>query len=242
MRPRLEAVFFGDGQYPRLARALALSAQRHCPGWDVNVRRIDPHVRAASGNEADAANHHKLCEWRRLVEGAHDGARILLVDADTFVTAPLDSLWEREFDLAYTVRDASRSRFPLNAGVVAVRVGPATRRFMDAWSERDAAFLRDIEARGPWRQRYGGQNQASLGAILESGLAAALGLKVATLPCLEWNAEDTSWERFNPAVTKIVHVKGALRMAVFGIASSQHVRPLARMWRDLDTQLTEAVA
>ena len=234
MSRRLESVFFGSGQYPRLARVLEHTARRHSPGWEVRVRRVDPGaLRAASGSQSHADNAWKLRCWRDIVAQVDIGAELLLVDVDTFVTGPLDPLWDLEFDVAYTAR--SEARFPLNAGVLAARVGPGARRFFDAWVELDSAFLRDAEAHRPWRQRYGGMNQASLGALLEGGAAGA---RVVALPCAVWNCEDTCWERFDPAATRIVHVKSALRMAVFGIASAPRVRKLARLWLELEREVT----
>ena len=43
--PRLVSCYFGSGaagQWPRLARVLELSARRHCPEWQVDVRAIVP--------------------------------------------------------------------------------------------------------------------------------------------------------------------------------------------------------
>lgn len=242
MRPRLEAVWFRSTshQYQRLARVLEHTARRHCRDWEIAVRQVDPPTeRASTGSGADAANHRKLAEWAAAATRAPEGARLLLVDADTFVAGPLDDLWDRDFDLAYTVRTASR--FPLNGGVVALRVGQGTRAFLAGWLEQDRLFLRDSAARRPWRARYGGQNQAALGAVLEGGLAGSLGLRVAELPCRVWNCEDTSWARFGPE-TRIVHVKSALRMTAFGLASFPAVRPLARMWRELEAEASEAAA
>lgn len=237
-RPRLESVYFGEGQYPRLARVLDYTARTHCPGWDVRVRRLDGHtLRAASGSESHAHNHHKLQAWCAAVRDAPHGTPILLVDTDTFVVAPLDPLWDTPFAFAYTVRAASK--YPLNGGVVAVRAGHASRALMEAWLEKDALFLRDAEAHRPWRMKYGGINQASLGAVLETGGVSDHALVVG-LPCLEWNCEDTCWERFGPA-TRVVHVKSALRMAVFGIASAARLRPLVAAWRRAE-QAAEAEA
>jgi hypothetical protein len=235
VRPALCSVYFGDrtGQYPRLAAVLAHTARVHCPAWDVTVREIQPPTaRAATGSTSHAANHHKLIEWAHAVRDAQDGQRLVLVDADTFITGPLDPLWDLPFDFAYTTREAAR--YPLNAGVIAVRVGPAVRRWMEAWLAVDAAFLRDAADGFPWRQRYGGQNQASLGATLESGLIDDLGLTVAALPCREWNCEDSAWAEFDPTLTKIVHVKSALRMDAFDKHRSPHTRQLAVMWKALD--------
>lgn len=243
MRPRLFSVYFGGPatQYPRLAAVLRLTAQRHAPDWDIDVERIEPpSFRAASGNESDAANHWKLQHWTRAVMQSPDGARLLLVDADTFVTGALDALWDHAFDVAYTARPEG-ARYPLNAGVVAVRVSDDSRAFVAEWLAHDALFLKDREAHRAWRKKYGGMNQASLGAVLESGVAARLGLDVAALPCAIWNAEDTAWETVGPE-TRIVHVKSALRMMVFGMLSQARLRPLARMWKDLDAEAQAAGA
>lgn len=241
MRPRLFSVWFhgASDQYERLSRVLALTARRHCPTWDIDVRQIPEHtLRSASGNASDGDNHWKLQHWAAAVRDAPDGAQILLLDADTFVTAPLDPLWDHAFDVAYTARDASR--YPLNAGVIAVRVSPAARAFMHLWLAQDAALMRNRDAHRAWRQKYGGMNQASLGAVMEEAVPLMDGFRLRALPCVHWNAEDTAWARFGPE-TRIVHVKSALRMTAFAMASFPKVRALARMWRDLDAEAQSSV-
>jgi len=178
------------------------------------------------------ANAYKLELWAELVRTAPDGSRILLIDADTFVSGCLDPLWGEEFDVAYTGRDASP--FPLNAGVIAIRAGAPARAFMREWSRLDLRLLRDSALHGLWRRKYGGINQAALGWLLESGGAETSGARVLRLPCLVWNCEDTSWSAFDPAVTKVVHVKSALRMAALGVHVTHALRPLARVWCALD--------
>ena len=235
--PRFESVWFhGDShQYSRLARVLEHTVREHCPGWYVNVTEVEPTaVRGPSGTQSHADNSWKLGHWARFVVEAPDGARLLLTDVDMFVTRDLDPLWDVDFDIAYTVRPAD-CRLPLNGGVVAVRVSPMTRAFMEAWLATDRQFLADPEEHRPWRKKFGGMNQASFGRML----ASPGGVKFAALPCLEWNCEDSSWVDFDPEVTRIVHVKSALRMAVFGIGPrARKVKPLARMWSDLDKTLT----
>ena len=235
--PRFESVWFRGNslQYPRLARVLEHTARKHCPGWYVNVTEVEPTaVKGPSGTQSHADNSWKLGYWARLVTDAPEGARLLLADVDTFVVRNLDVLWTKDFDVAYTVRPAS-CRLPLNGGVVAVRVSELTRDFMRAWLATDRRFLADPEEHRPWRKRYGGMNQSSFGYMLTS----PGGVKFAALPCLEWNCEDSSWVDFDSEVTRIVHVKSALRMAVFGIGPrARKVKPLARMWRDLDKTLT----
>ncbi len=231
------AWFDGDSrQYPRLARVLEHTARRHCPGWRVDVRKIGEPSEHGRLGRFQGDNHRKLEEWARAVDEAPDGSGVLLLDADTFVNAPLDDLWSLDFDVAYTVRPAG-ARLPINAGVVAVRTGDLSRRFMRAWLATDAWFLRDVEAQKPWRKRYGGQNQSSLGYALESLRGFEEQFRALALPCEEWNCEDLCWRSYAPS-TRIVHVKSALRMSIFnlGVSGDPAVRRLADEWRRLERE------
>lgn len=232
----LHCVWFGDEQYRRLARVLDKTARRWCPGWRVEVREVQsppPGLQSASGAQAHADNHHKLRYWEEAVRTEREGTNLLLLDADTFVNAPLDPLWDYAFDFAYTERPAG-TKFPLNAGVVAVRCNAEGRAFMHTWLRADEILFRDRDLHYTWKKRYGGMNQASLGLVLESLRTASDPPRVAALPCREWNCEDTGWKDFGPG-TRIVHVKSALRMTVFGTGFVQSTQPLARTWRDLET-------
>jgi len=242
--PRLVSVWFtgtgGGTEFQRMAAVLEHTARRHNPGWDVRVQAVPPTtVRAATGSESHAANWHKLRLWRDAVLAAPEGAPVLLVDADTFVTGPLDPLWEIPFDVAFTARKAAR--FPLNGGVVAVRATVAGKRFMQRWAEVDDQFLHDTPAAAPWRRVYGGYNQASLGCML----ASPEGARVVGVPCLVWNCEDTCWDQFDPAVTRVVHVKSALRMRIFGhpnicMKATKGVQGLAGLWAQEERGLVSA--
>ena len=210
----------------KLAAVLRYTAKLFNPGWTVDVRKLQPtRLQSKSGSQSFADNHYKLAEWERVVREAPDGERLLLVDADTFVTGALDSLWDLDFSVAYTYR-RSVERFPLNGGVVAVRVGAEARRFFAAWLAKDEALFYDEAAHEPLRRKYGGMNQSSLGALLDAGEFALL-----PIPCEVWNCEDTSWSVFDPERTKLVHVKSALRLAVFDIAINDAVRRLAKLWK-----------
>lgn len=243
MRPRLVACSFGEGfaqQYPRMARVLAHTARIHCPAWDVDVQVLEaPSLRRPGPySEGEVANVLKMRHWVEAVRRAPDGTGLALVDADTVILRPLEPVWDQAFDVAYTVR--TTSRLPLNAGVVFVRTTPNGRAFVDTWmaeAERMADGTTDGIARWrEYRRRYGGMSQAAFGAVLESPVAGAT--RVLRLNCLEWNCEDTSWRTFDPAVTRIVHVKSELRDAIFNVGpvgpSVRALKPLAMLWRRLE--------
>lgn len=228
--PVLFSCHFGGGQFTELARVLAWTAARHCPLWQRRVVCISGHtMRAAEGAYAD--NTHKLDRWNEFVQLQPEGTRILLIDADTFISRSLDAIWDRDFDIAYTVRPAGY-KLPLNGGVLFLRVNARSKAFIAAWAEANRRMLIDRPFHMKWRKRYGGINQAALGCVLTT---AAHGLAIEPLPCLEWNCEDSGWESFDPEVTRIVHVKSRLRLVVFNMRGpTPAVRRVAKLWRALD--------
>ena len=242
--PVLAAAYFGSGaagdQYGRLARVLEYTASVHCPDWTIRVERLTAPASytSALGVVSHVTNSQKLEWWRSVVLDAEDGDRVLLIDADMMITRPLDPVWAIPFDLAYTYRQ--EGRLPLNGGVVFVRVSPAARRFVDRWFAVNQRFLANADEHRKWRSKYAGINQAAFGYMLER--ERDHGLELARLTCHEWNSENTTWAKFDPAVTRIVHMKSGLRRALFtalAINRREHVR-LVRLWHELEANALEA--
>lgn len=200
------------GQFSRLAPVLAHSAAVHCPDWQIVVEKLErpKGLTSAMGVSAHEDNTHKLERWRSIVDQAPDGTSLLLIDTDTVILRQLDDVWTHGFDVAYTTKPAD-SRFPLNGGVLFMRVNDRSRAFVHAWARQNRTFLEDRRYKGSAdRRKFGGINQAALGAVLRDASAA---VHVLALPCTEWNCEDESWEKFGPQ-TRILHVKSGLRREV----------------------------
>lgn len=241
LRPaRLECVFFdGDASiYARMARVLRYTARQHCPRWSVSVRMVEPPpLKVASPKRFFVVNAQKLGQWWRTVIQAPIGDRILLIDSDTFIVHPIDDIWDHDFDVAYTVRDFV---FPLNGGVVFLRVNARTKAFITQWWRETELMLREPDRHWEWARKFGGLTQASLGAVIST----AEHVNLLTVPCSVWNSEDSSWSEFAPGVTRIVHVKSALRWRVFGTPvpkGEQHsmdpnVFALADRWHALERE------
>jgi len=191
--------------------------------------------------QSHVTNSQKLEWWRGVVAAAEDGDRVLLIDADMMITRPLADVWDRPFDLAYTIRE--EGRLPLNGGVVFVRVSPASRRFVDRWFAVNQRFLANANEHRHWRTKYAGINQAAFGYMLERETDPAIvGLELARLTCHEWNAENTAWAKFDPKITRIVHLKSGLRRALFGMpARREHVRLIA-LWHSLEAEANAAAS
>jgi hypothetical protein len=231
MTPQMFACYFG-ARYARLTRMLAASATRHCPKWDLRLVEVP----------AIGALETKLTHWARAVDEAPDGTLLLLIDADLVILHPLDDLWDSPFDVAYTARDRRWSPWPNNAGVIAVRVSDGVRAFMWAWERRTLELVRTSgPTRKAWLARFGAVDQAALDEQLKT-----TALTVHTLSCLEWNCEDSSWAHFNTTRTRILHIKGALREALFGDQvrprRAEAVTPLLARWRALEAELSAVAA
>jgi hypothetical protein len=253
--PRIVAVSFGpsdggwseDGgtRYSRLTRVLAHTAAVHCREWDRQIAHLGSlpsTLTSAKGNPSHIWNTQKLHAWVEAVDEAADGDRVLLMDTDMFITRPLDPLWDRAFDIAYTARRHShrQAKFPHNGGVLAVRVSPQSRRFMAMWRAINDAFLGDVRQHQAWWPQYQGINQSAFGCLMETGGHEC---HVIGLRCLEWNCENSEWASFDPQTTRIVHVKSKLRRALFNIPNPRDGVVSARlvaMWRGLEAQAMRA--
>lgn len=245
--PILFATFFeGAGPnaafYHRMARVLDYTARKHCPEWSIEVKRIANAGHQYGDNHSLASNTHKLDHWNRRIQASQDGDRALLIDGDMMIVRNLDPIWDLEFDVAYTVK---KSKLPFNGGVLFLRVSDRTKRFMQAYWDRNVEFLGNPAKHAPFRSKFAGMNQAAFGSLLEQ-IEPLYRCKLLGVQCAEWNAEQSVWPNYNPELARIVHVKSALRKALFGRTEcvDDFLRPLMKIWRDYEQEalLTEVAA
>lgn len=236
MTPRLVA-FYDGKDYARMARVLAHTAAVHCPHWDRQIADVALFTeRETTVEQRVRLDNHKLLRWVEAVERAPDGTPFLLIDCDVMILRPLDDIWARPFDVAYTARDPRHSPIPLNGGVVFARATDPARRFLRAWYESTKPYKCDPKL---WvaARKYGACDQAGLVQLLKKPHPETT---VIALPCQEWNCEDSEWKHFDPAKTRLVHIKGALRQAVLGQKMNEKwrgiVSPLAQRWKTLEQE------
>lgn len=240
--PRLYSCYFTGTKdvdirhWSALAKVLTYTAEKHCAQWTRTIEAITPeHVTSAIGRISHVYNTQKLEWWCDFVAHAAIGDRVLLIDADTAILRQLDDIWEREFDVAYTIRDRSGSKLPINGGVVFIRVNERSKAFVEAWRAENRRMLLDKN----WRMNYGeygGINQASWMTLVKRKDA---GVRALQLHCREWNCEDSTWRTFDPLRTRILHIKSELKRGVFAGQNQRvqpHLRVLVSRWRHLEEQ------
>ncbi len=225
---QIVSVVFGKPVYHRLARVWEWSTRRHHP--DATVKLVDV---GGETQDHQSNNEYKLTKWARIVEETDDD--LILMDSDMLVLGDISHVFEQEFDVCYTKR--TRSGMPLNGGVLFVRpYNPGVREMFRDWLKVDAGVRRGkYKEYKKWITKYGGQNQASFGYMLDKCL---LNIRVAHVPCTSYNCCQEEW-RFVDDSTRVIHVKSSLRKSVQR-GSTQARRKLQKalsLWYEAENQM-----
>jgi len=177
----------------------------------------------ARGKQIDS-NHEKLKVWARLLEESDED--IIFLDTDIYCLRDFRYGMKRVKHIGLTYR-APGQGFPINGGVVFVRNNPESKEFFQEWIAADKHLYNNPEDHAPWRLKYAGINQSSLGYIMEE---KGLSKLVTKLRCQEFNCVEpwTSWRQSN-----LIHIKGRLRRAWQGalMGQSPNVKAAAKFLR-----------
>jgi hypothetical protein len=169
---RLETVVFPTSKlyrYRRMVDVLRLSVAENSPATGLTVRcpeNADREVFSVARHKCNRVwieNCRKAKHHAQIIRESEPGELLCMIDADTMVLRPLDSLEQSGFDIAYTTRPAG-SQWRLNSGVYFVRVSEATRAFCDQWEQVCLTMLADEQLHHEWRVQhaYGGIHQAGV--------------------------------------------------------------------------------
>ena len=232
---RVVTVGYGE-PFETLLSVMRHSLRKTNPTARLDVVPVGPHVMPSGYPEHAESNVNKMRAWVHAVVSAKDGEKLLLADCDLMFLGEINSAFDQDFDVAYTVRPG---KLALNAGALFVRANAKSRAFVRRWYMEATWILQQDPQRIQQEvMRFGGVSQASLMHALEGPLGATVGF--ASLPCSRWNSVDQTWADFDPATTRIIHVKGRLRRLVLGPTSpDQHevLGPLMRLWRGLHEEV-----
>lgn len=242
---RLETVLFDSvSSYGRMAKVLARTVAKHSPetpltihtkkGYDSELTRI---ACSYVWNKTSYLDNARKTKYHHdIIQEARNGDEICLIDCDTFVLRPLDALGRMDFDIAVTTR--VRTRYPVNTGVVFVRVSEQTKHWYIRWYEMVRELMRNKVLIMKTHPKYGGINQCALGLLREQTHA----LSIRSLDCKEWNLTSDLYHEFNPDVTRIVHIQGQLRQRIIhkSPVGNHKVVQMEKMWRSYETESSTA--
>lgn len=198
--------------YAKLLEVFEKSIRRHMPRVEIRSVKVDPPNHLGAVKIPFLSNTYKLQIWAREIEQAvADGVEVCLADCDMLCTGDCRSVFDRDFDIAYTARD-DHTNIPVNGGILFVKPTDASVRFFRKWAEIDDMMYKDWAFHQNWRVKYAGMNQASFGYLLEKS-AEVPGVKLIDLPTTTYNAVNTDWARLHSG-TVFIHVKSQLRKMV----------------------------
>ena len=172
-------------------------------------------------------NSMKLEKWNEIVR---DAVRpVLLLDADMVCLRSLEGAFDAVEHVGITWRDERwPSASPLNGGCVYVNPTKWAKAFFELWVKVDARVLRDQGFARRYKQKWAGQNQAALGAMIETGKAE----KLSRLECQDLNLCEP-WAELDRA--RIVHVKGRMISMLWGgiLPKTDREKAAVSAWREV---------
>jgi len=200
------------GKYKILYEALKKSIEVNCPGAKLHSINVPApsNPRAFKGL---TSNTVKLDYWIKALEEL-DEEHFIFIDCDMIVLKDMEHVFEKDFDICYTIRD---SVFPINGGVVFVKKNERSIDFIKRWQVINDKMYTDRAFHQVWRDKYAGINQAAFGYMIEKDPGEA---KLETVHCMQYNCTDEGWGRIGDDCHAI-HYKGKLRDAVL------RLRPVA---------------
>lgn len=197
-----------NDRYAKLEQTFRKSVEVNCPGTELTIARIEA-PKATKRKIGLTSNWHKFKRWVEFVDAQQDGEHVILMDVDMLVLGDLRPAFRESFDIGITRRTSAN--WPYNGGVVFVKVSNLTRGFIKRWGEIDEQMYRDERFHAPYSAKYKGQNQSSLGWMVEHDESC----KIKEFPCAVWNACNEDWKAFGNH-TKVLHLKSTLRLVALG--------------------------
>ena len=215
-------------QDSRLVRALRNSVAANMPAALFRISKPDP---------PDRKDHHrfvpKVRAWDAGVAALAPGEEMMLIDADCVVLQDPSAVFDREFDIAITVRPGPTC---YNTGVMFIRGTEAAQRFMSRWLESTAWIARQADRVARARAEWAGADQASLAEVLADMRGK---VRVERLPCVRWNCcEPAMFDQINEQ-TKILHLKGKYHRDVLVGGEPGGCKVAGDAWRRFDSDPAE---
>jgi hypothetical protein len=152
----------------------------------------------------------KMNLWNQIVNRTEDGQTLVLMDCDMLICRDLKKVFRKDFNLAFTVKNDSSTLFPLNTGIVFLKMKSSTRSIMDRWYKETCRILGNNDLLEYAVALFGGADQCSLAKILNRRYNFLEPITIGNfrflgLPASEFNVHK-DWSKVVDA--RVVHYKG----------------------------------
>ena len=191
-------------EYKDLRKIFFMSAQKAMPGAKVHFIQRPAIGRNKPDHHLDTYLGFKLAAEYVL----HLNKPCAICDVDLMFRKSIADIWDRDFDIAVTTRDHHAK---YNTGLWFFRPTEEARFFVKRWIELTEKFALNMESSSQGLKKWAGLDQYSLACTA----AADKHVNLIELPCQEWNAEQTCWDKITEQ-TRVIHLKSQLRNELFG--------------------------
>lgn len=217
--------------WTRMAKIFLESVRRHMPDIDFTAHIISKPENITGKAINCTYNHEKLKIWNEYQQESR--CDTIFMDSDMICMQGFQDAFKPDFDIALTV-NRKTDHPPLNAGIVFAKPTDNTKAFFRQWVKLDSVMYSDTDLHSTWAAKYLGQNQASLGCLLERKEYQA---KILYRENRVWNCTDTHWHTLNDE-TIFVHLKGVLRTELLNnVVPHPPYAKVMKMWYDMDAEL-----
>ena len=206
------ACFNMKEEYGHLYKLFEYSIKKQMP--DAEIVCITDPQQVSGKNIVDASLSMKLKAWNHAVQTI-DGD-IILADCDMIFLEDISSVFDNDFDVAYTKR--KHRCVPINSGIVFVKNSDKVRAFFKLWLDINMEMYHNPELLGQYRKKCSGMNQPALVKAIED----AKDINFLPLSCLEYNACESEWANIDET-TKVLHLKESLREIIKGQGNPNNI-------------------
>ena len=190
------------GRYTKLAKALCNSVKRNFPKANMVVD---------TGYPVDGLPHNAMAyRWCNLAQQATRPT--VFVGCDTLVLRDFSEVFQHDFGLAVTTRDAA---IPLNNGVVFMQPTTEGKGFMAEYADIMTEMMTNTELHRRY-DKHGPVDQAAMEHLWRRHPG-----RIMALPCSVYNITQDYYHNPLPPDAAVVHIKSELRDCIFGIDSKR---------------------
>jgi hypothetical protein len=171
--------------YGLLLKVFKYSVFKHMPNTNFHEIIIPPPKKDPTKEYFMTKNTVKLGYWIDAVKESKENTAIM--DCDMLALKDMECAFDHDFDIGISVRNA---KIKLNGGLLFVRPNERSIKFLEYWRDINLQMYQRPEFHSPYRTKYAGMNQASLGFCLENYQDD---LHLAEFPCRIWNVCQEDW-------------------------------------------------